>query len=250
MSPKSNGPLTPMDMDQAMHKTPKSVPSLYSPFTNVKSVERKPDVGRQDDGLGNVNGASYGALKQEDESNNDHFHVTNGDLEPIGNHHVPVVMAPFQLKRPALPLKEYEEDLSRDEFVADTFYDYETMHHWLNVPVKRFRPAENRSNDPLRPLYRRSSQADIFGSNSGPVQDQDDIVQQAEPEVSSDPEDVKNVNSVLFADPYEFKDGQDPKKDLANQKVIDLHIGLMRYIHNTVFHTYREMTTTFTRLAG
>ena len=34
----------------------------------------------------------------------------------------------------------------------------QALQHWLNYPVKKFRPVEGRKGDPLRPLYRRHSQ--------------------------------------------------------------------------------------------
>ena len=38
----------------------------------------------------------------------------------------------------------------------------QSLQHWLNYPVKKFRPVESKKGDPFRPLYRRHSQAHML----------------------------------------------------------------------------------------
>ncbi len=221
--PPSNGPLTPMDtsggsggqavggagaggsVDQKPPRTPKSVPppsySVASPYTSVKSVERKPP-----DGIGGT-----AATKQEDapEQNeeadskqqqqqqsqqqqpqevqlpaNSLFAAARkghrGQADPsitVSTTTTSSILLPS--KRPALPSKEYEVELRREDFLSDSVYDYRSMRHWLNHPVKRFRPSERKASaaggggggggdDPPRPMYRRNSQAVAYANAGNP----------------------------------------------------------------------------------
>ena len=63
-----------------------------------------------------------------------------------------------------MPIKEYEEDLETEHLrLSDTIFDTDSIRLWLNHPVKRFKPTDSRHNsDPLKPLYRRQSQADVL----------------------------------------------------------------------------------------
>ncbi len=253
--PASNGPLTPMDTsgssDQKPPRTPKSVPppsySVASPYTSIKSVERKP---------------TDGVIKQEEFSSAvapDTSCTDATDAKPENLHHPgpsvpgnslftastsendkqdPSSSLPLVLphKRPALPDKEYEGDLKREDFLSDNVYDTKPMGHWLNHPVKRFRPANERGKLIDRPMYRRGSQESVFvfrqgatdepkeghSSASGSDSRQQSCngitsdVKQESPMVgtveiksekkSSDHERISNGGSGLD-DPYEFRDG-------------------------------------------
>merc|ERR1719244_1600033 len=63
-------------------------------------------------------------------------------------------------KRPALPAKDYET--VTDSLSLTSAYDYSAMTAWLSHPVKKSRPNESLKPNPLRPLYRRKSQSDLF----------------------------------------------------------------------------------------
>ena len=45
----------------------------------------------------------------------------------------------------------------------------QALQHWLNYPVKKFRPVDGKRGDPLRPLYRRNSQAYMLEAASAPA---------------------------------------------------------------------------------
>ena len=68
------------------------------------------------------------------------------------------------IKRPALPTKEYEEDLETESLnMSETIFDTSSIRLWLNHPVKRFKPMDSKySLDPLKPAYRRQSQVDLI----------------------------------------------------------------------------------------
>ena len=189
LPPPSNGPLTPLEsgadsknLATAPH-TPKSVPQysgVASPFTNVKSVEPPGSVGKkmdqapgsvkaeskehlgdlvnsiktesggataQDQGLGGGSGTVLNSSNVFlSNSNAAGDHDNGGHVSSSFLHRTP----PY--KRPALPMKEYEDELGKEGTLSDNIYDYKSMHHWLNHPVKKFKPSsESRSGDhPLR----------------------------------------------------------------------------------------------------
>ena len=185
LTPMDNGGAADSKHLATAPHTPKSVPQysgVASPFTNVKSVEPPGSVGKKMDqqpgsvkteskehlgdlvnsiktesGTGGLMSASSSSEHQQSGNlicggsllnSSNVFMNSSGDHDkgPLYQHHRP----PPPYKRPALPLKEYENELGKEGSLSDNVYDYKTMHHWLNHPVKRFKPSEPRSGDPLR----------------------------------------------------------------------------------------------------
>ncbi len=198
--PPSNGPLTPMDTsgssDQKPPRTPKSVPppsySVASPYTSVKSVERRPP-----DSIGGSSNVKQeeppppppsvnGIEQHSHEDGKERQEQTGGFQLPSSSIFASSVSStrpestlPLILpaKRPALPAKEYEDDLRREDFLSDSVYDYRPIHRWLNHPVKRLRPSSELRQGvvgavgggaqlPHRPMYRRNSQVEMFLSRN------------------------------------------------------------------------------------
>jgi hypothetical protein len=180
--PPSNGPLTPAadGVDLKPPRTPKSVPQYFgaaSPFTNIRSVEsnvRKIGSVKQEEGDATTpsqqESSSNGQQQQQQQQHSDVKQEPGtsslGGSRVVGGRgdagHLPGT--PF--KRPALPLKEYEEELKKEDVLSDNVYDHKVLHHWLNYPVKKFRPTESKKGDPFRPMYRRNSQANVFESSN------------------------------------------------------------------------------------
>ena len=73
-------------------------------------------------------------------------------------------------KRPALPFKEYEDELQRTQVtLSDSIYNSSSMQDWLNHPVRKYRKTEKCNQKsggtveaPKKPLYRRKSQTDLL----------------------------------------------------------------------------------------
>ena len=73
-------------------------------------------------------------------------------------------------KRPALPCKEYENELHRTQItLSDSIYNSSSMQDWLNHPVRKYRKMEKINQKsggtievPKKPLYRRKSQSDLL----------------------------------------------------------------------------------------
>ena len=188
--PPSNGPLTPAgagDGAGMAPRTPKSVPQypgVASPFPNVKSVEnRKVGSVKQEEPLTPApaeNGVQ--ALQQQQQQQLDDVKQEPAASEPSAFSTTvakksQVVGSSGPFKRPALPLKEYQTELEREEVLSDDVYNHKAMQHWLNYPVKKFRPTESKKGDPFRPLYRRHSQASMIEAistappSAAPLQD-------------------------------------------------------------------------------
>jgi hypothetical protein len=169
-APPSNGPLTPMDMDSKQPSTPKSVPSypVPSPFMG----DRKPAIGGPTSSEPNPIVKSeilQSALQQPQQvsATTAYYGAANsikGEPTSEGEEQMqqPHVNSSGSFKRPALPTKEYEDGLETEQLLSDTILDTESIRSWLNHPVKRFKPTDLKSNDPLKPLYRRQSQADVL----------------------------------------------------------------------------------------
>ena len=155
MSPMN--PPTPMDSVGLLDpKTPKSVggpPTPYSPMMKAVKTE------------------TAAAIKVEPKAE-PLDHNPYGTL-PAPKHQQQVMEhacgPPF--KRPALPFKEYEAELSKEgKALSDSVYDAESMTHWLNHPVKKFRSHPGSATgaqkgdkpSPKRPFYRRKSQTDFY----------------------------------------------------------------------------------------
>lgn len=234
--PASNGPLTPMDSEQKPPRTPKSVSqySAASPFTNVKSVEVKkvdsvkppPDEQQQQQQQPQQQQqqqTSAQPLSQQPPVVETHVKQESADVAAIDLSIVPSV--PF--KRPYLPTKEYEEELDKEDTLSDTVYDHKSLRHWLNHPVKRFRPSEQRNGDPLRPMYRRSSQANVFDGEEETESAETKVGMaqeiKEEPDINGGTIEVGARKGEKVAptnmDPYEFSDGPDGKKDANGAKV-------------------------------
>jgi len=178
--PLSNGPLTPADTsapasvsaaEQKPPRTPKSVPptsySVTSPYTSVKPVERKSELKMEaddSDGTQAVNKSFKAEAKGE--PGNSHVQVVPPSFfkKQVKNEEEPASL-PLSLpcKRPGLPGREYDGDRigsGPPPDLSDIAYDYQGVYHWLNHPVKRFRPTlpPGAEEQPMKPIYRRNSQ--------------------------------------------------------------------------------------------
>jgi hypothetical protein len=134
--------------------TPKSVSSAYPVPSPYPTADKKPEIKSEFDDSATTTAAtstSYANSQKTDLSNSEN--PLYGNSSEFGNFS-------FNLKRPRLPLKEYESGLESEAgSISDGIYETDFLQHWLNHPVKKFRPAEHRSGDPLRPMYRRASQS-------------------------------------------------------------------------------------------
>ena len=80
------------------------------------------------------------------------------------------IIPPSSYKRPALPYKEYEDELQRTQItLSDSIYNSSSMQDWLNHPVRKYRKTEKINQKqggtieaPKKPLYRRKSQTDLL----------------------------------------------------------------------------------------
>ncbi len=172
--PPSNGPLTPADGggDHKPPRTPKSVPqysAAASPFTNVRSVESNVKKVKQEDGVEAMTPAAAadgGGGQQQQQGDENKAEASSSSAAYNGSSVVAAANRPpvpsVSFKRPALPQKEYEEVLEREDVLSDNVYDHEMLHNWLNYPVKKFRKTDSRKGDPFRPMYRRQSQGNVF----------------------------------------------------------------------------------------
>ena len=120
------------------------------------------------------------------------------------------------LKRPRLPLKEYESGLDSEVgSLSDSIYDTQYLQHWLNHPVKKFRPNESKPGDPLRPMYRRPSQSADSPKQSEVRMEVEEEDNSASNSRSSDSAEVNGkAQTVIKAEPFEFVDGQEIKKEI------------------------------------
>lgn len=195
--------------------TPKSVPPSYPVASPYPQCEKKHEVKSEfeensstgqntaatttSSSYGNSSLASSGAVKSE-LTGSEHL---SGDTS----------FSLINLKRPMLPVKEYEAGLQSEMGVlSDSIYDTEYLQHWLNHPVKKFRPSEPKNGDPLRPMYRPKlgqspkqveGRAGVGGENNA----------SAKNSAESSNDNSKRANA-LNSDPYEFSDGQDIKKEV------------------------------------
>jgi hypothetical protein len=184
--------------------TPKSVPPAY-PVPSPYPAEKKPEVKCELDEPSNAH-ATSGASSFVSSA------VFVGGMRsevPHGDH----VTETLTLKRPRLPLKEYEAGLDMEaSSVSDSIYDTEYLQHWLNHPVKKFRPSELKSEDPLRPMYRRASQAADSPKRPEMGANGDDGAMPADH--VSDSDDVSGRRqAAVKSEPFDFADGSDIKKE-------------------------------------
>ncbi len=155
---------TPCDMTASLASpadckpplTPKSVPSypVSSPFpVSDKKIDFKTET--DDTCLSNSGGSLVAHTVSPSSAPQTYVSsllVSNSDQ------HVQKLQLP--LKRPHLPLKEYESEIGQEsEFFAEHLYDTVDMQHWLNYPVKKFCRLPEKTEDPPRPMYRRPSQS-------------------------------------------------------------------------------------------
>jgi hypothetical protein len=220
--------------DQKPPRTPKSIPaasySASSPYSNnIKSEHVKQEEGPYSmNGCDQANDEDSGIKQESQPQSQQQQQQPDCDLPAL-----------LPVKRPALPLKEYELELQREESLSDIIYDYQALHHWLNHPVKKFRPSESRMDDPKRPMYRRNSQATLFESEqdcsllkSEPNALSEQVQQQVQQQImSASFEPVTNGEVVRHHsggggvdmvnsnsdDPYEFNDGTNGDKASARR---------------------------------
>lgn len=185
MTPKG-GPSsvrTPCDMTASLASpaeckaplTPKSVPSSYpvsSPFpTSDKKTEMKND--QEDSCLSNGGGSIVAATASPSGV------TTYVSRLLVSNSDQLVEKLKLPLKRPHLPLKEYESEIGQEsEFFAEHLYDTEDMQHWLNYPVKKFCRLPEKTEDPPRPMYRRPSQSSDSPADSQTIRRDDENMRQ------------------------------------------------------------------------
>lgn len=221
VQPASNGPLTPMESDNKPPRTPKSVPppsySIASPYTSVKSVEKKSDVVKQEEseqpeahtGAQQPQQPNSG-IKQEMQTQSESTPSTFEYGSSL-NQQPPAVTVQAPVKRPSLPLKEYELELLKEDSLSDVIYDYQAMQDWLNHPVKKFRPSDPRNSDPKRPMYRRQSQANLFHTEvetTSIKKDPDGLPANGHVDQSTVKRESRQPNGVAVnGDPYAFNDG-------------------------------------------
>ena len=167
--PMSNGPMTPMETDKNPN-TPKSVgppscgpPYPGSPFAS-KNDKLKLEVKNEPTSTSTaLNPPSYSAPNAGGVPGNPY---SSSGLQESALQSL-VVTPGGSCKRPALPYKEYEAELMREgNTLSDSVYDSESMQHWLNHPVKKFRSGHGRDSNeqPYKPFYRRRSQNDLYSN--------------------------------------------------------------------------------------
>ncbi len=167
--PASNGPLTPMDLGDGLKNpgTPRSVPSypIPSPFESKKSVATPLQASNSTASNSNIKSEVLQRPVIKSEPLQDQPDSSSSEIQNQRPVALKMLMNPF--KRPALPTKEYEEDLETENLnMSDLIYDTNSIRLWLNHPVKRFKPTDLKQNDPFRPAYRRLSQADAMLSGN------------------------------------------------------------------------------------
>ena len=203
---------SPADKNPA---TPKSVPPAYPVPSPYPAVDKKPDIKGEFEEPSTSTASTNAATPAAGSS-----HATYGPKSDLTNsdHGVPGGQADaggssgsfsFSLKRPRLPLKEYETGLeSETGSISDSIYDTQFLQHWLNHPVKKFRPAEQRSGDPLRPMYRRPSQ-------SADSPKQSDIRMEVEEEEPRNPDSSEPGKKLLGikTESFDFGEGPEIKKE-------------------------------------
>ena len=151
---------SPADKNPA---TPKSVPPTYPvPSPYPPQSDKKVDIKSEFDDAASSASTTAAAAATSSLYASSSFglksELTTSDNFSSHNNETSCHVT-LNLKRPRLPLKEYESGLEAEAgSVSDSIYDTEYLQHWLNHPVKKFRPSEQKSNDPFRPMYRRASQ--------------------------------------------------------------------------------------------
>ncbi|XP_066986645.1 mediator of RNA polymerase II transcription subunit 13 isoform X2 [Macrobrachium rosenbergii] len=102
------------------------------------------------------------------------------------------------LKRPSLPSEDYHSFLEFEN-TSSVLYDYTKLNAWLHHPVKKFKPAEPKKEEPLWPPYR-------------PAHIQEHMKELHRTEVSHEIPEMnglppKRVGGIKRqADPYDFED--------------------------------------------
>ena len=206
---------SPADKNPA---TPKSVPPAYPVPSPYPTADKKPELKGEFEEPSTTSTAATNAATpaagsssyttfgtKSDLTNSDHA-VLGGISQADGGSSG---SSTFSLKRPRLPLKEYETGLeSETGSISDSIYDTQFLQHWLNHPVKKFRPTEQKSGDPLRPMYRRASQ-------SADSPKQADVGMEVEEDAprNADSSEAGKKQLGIKTESFDFGDGPDIKKE-------------------------------------
>lgn len=214
--------------------TPKSVPPSYPVTSPYPQPEKKHEIKTEfDENSLTTGGMTSTVATASTSSGYVNSSLTSGAKSDLTSSEHSIETSSFPLKRPLLPVKEYESGQLSDVWtLSDSVYDTQYMQHWLNHPVKKFRPTEQRIGDPLRPMYRRPSQsADSPRQSDIRMEDREDESSLLAKR-TSDSVDVngKKQSSVAnSSDPYEFSDLQDIKKEIK-VNIVNLFSSSNKYV--------------------
>ena len=204
--------------------TPKSVPPSYPVASPYPQQDKKPEIKTEFD-ESSMPASTTSVNVTATTTTSSYVNSSLGAKSELTSCEHLSENSSLPLKRPRLPLKEYESGLDSEVgSLSDSIYDTQYLHHWLNHPVKKFRPNEMKPGDPLRPMYRRPSQSSDSPKMASDIRmevEEDDS--SASNNRNSDPAEVnvKTQTTGIKQEPFEFGDGQDIKKEL---KVIILNV--------------------------
>ena len=199
--------------------TPKSVPPSYPVASPYPQSEKKHDVKTEfEDSSGQSSSTSTTAASCSSYVNSSLMSSGVKSELTSSEHLSGEACSLINLKRPLLPVKEYEAGLQSEMgALSDSIYDTVYLQHWLNHPVKKFRPSEPKNGDPLRPMYRpRLGHSPKVAE--GRLADGGESNASAKNSAESSSDNNNKRANALNSDPYEFSDGQDIKKELKVNK--------------------------------
>ncbi|CAB4058261.1 MED13 [Lepeophtheirus salmonis] len=163
----NNGPSTPNESSHEgkQPRTPlPTYPGIPSPFIAAAPVKTEPET--------TTNSSALPASANDSQTTTSRLSSTVLNSNNSGNNKTAEssssgVSTHSSLKRPALPIKDYEDDLCHEERLSDNIYDYRSMTAWLNHPVKKCRIAE--SVKPTAQTTQKSNFEDSYETNQDGV---------------------------------------------------------------------------------
>lgn len=156
---------TPCDMSTSLASpveckaplTPKSVPPNYPVSSPYPMSDKKIEIKTEPEDTCILNNGGSLVAANSSPAGPQQTYLSNLS---VSNSEQQVERLKLPLKRPHLPLKEYESDVGPEsEYFAEHLYDTVDMQHWLNYPVKKFCRLPEKTEEPPRPMYRRPSQS-------------------------------------------------------------------------------------------